>query len=192
MKRLVGLLFAWVLVAACGPSPAPTPAVTITLPAEATAPTLEIEPTPDGSLLADLIKESEHLWETSRVTHYQIQVREVHNTWCYYDINLEVQNQQIVTGTITAHYGPVRYCWLTEGVVEEPVGLAPGEAARWTVPGLFELAREWQALAGAEHMKIGLSFDTELGYPRRLSRDNQMAVDDDMWLETLHLAPLVE
>jgi len=169
----------------------PQPTVALALTPEATAPPSGTVPTTDVPLTADLIEEAERLWEASRVTHYRIQVREVHSTWCYYEISLEVQNEEIVTGAITAHYGPARSCWnYTNGAVGEPVSLAPADAARWTVSGLFKIAHEWEVLNGAENMRILLRFDTELGYPSALLRDNEAALDDDMWLETLQFDPL--
>ncbi|NLF03279.1 MAG: hypothetical protein GX601_20130, partial [Anaerolineales bacterium] len=95
------------------------------------------------------LQDAERQWQASGVTDYRIAVREVHSTWCYYDVAVEVQHGEAVSGTVTAHPGPASDCGLyVDGVVEEPVSLAPAEAARWTVPGLFEIAREWQALAG--------------------------------------------
>jgi len=234
MKRIVALLFALVLLAACGVPPAPTPdatatqiaqalvsaatltaaapattgtpkpipsptltssppppTVTLALIPTATAPSSGTAPTTDDPLTADQIQEAERLWAASRVTHYRLQVREVHSTWCYYEISLEVQNEAIVAGTITAHYGPARGCWnYTDGTVGEPVSLAPEDAARWTVPGLFRIAHEWQRLVGEKDMEILLRFDPEFGYPSALLRDNETIMDDDMWLETLRFDPL--
>jgi hypothetical protein len=58
------------------------------------------------------------------------------------------------------------------------------------VSGLFKIAHEWQGLTGLENMTIFLRFDTELGYPSALLRDNETMMDDDMWLETLRFDPL--
>ena len=169
------------------PQPTATPALT----PEATVPSPKIVPTTDVPLTADRIKEAERLWASSGVTHYRIRVREVHSLWCYYEISLEVQNEEIVAGTITAHYGPAQSCWAyTNGVVGEPVSLTPAQAARWTVPGLFKIAHEWEALDGAKDMRIFLEFDPELGYPTALSRDNTAALDDEMGLITLQFDPL--
>ena len=169
----------------------PKPTVTLALTPETAVPSSGTAATTDVPLTADLVEEAERLWEASGVTHYRIQIREVHSTWCYYEISLEVQNEEIVTGTITAHYGPARGCWAyTNGAVEEPVSLAPAEAARWTVPGLFKIAHEWVLLVGPENMRILLRFDTELGYPLALYRNKKEVHDDDMWLETLQFDPL--
>lgn len=180
MNRILVLLLVLVLLAACCvPVPrALTPRVTAT-------------DTP-GSLppadppTAGRVEDAERRWQAGGVSDYRIVVREVHSTWCYYDVAVEVQRGEVVSGTVTAHPGPASDCGLyAEGVVEEPVSLAPAEAARWTVPGLFQIAREWQALAGREHMGVVLEFDASLGYPTALSRDNEAAVDDDTWLQTL-------
>ncbi|MFN2218953.1 MAG: DUF6174 domain-containing protein [Anaerolineae bacterium] len=169
----------------------PQPTATLALTPESTVPTAGTVPATDVPPTVDLIEEAERLWETSRVTHYRIQVREVHSAWCYYEISLEVRNEEIITDTITAHYGPARGCWnYTNGAVGEPVSLAPEEATRWTVPGLFKIAHEWQELTGAENMRILLRFDTQLGYPSALLRDNETMMDDDIWLETLRFDPL--
>jgi Family of unknown function (DUF6174) len=137
------------------------------------------------------VGEAEKRWQASGVVDYRIQVREIQSTWCYYEINLEVQNNQVVTGTIIAYPGPAQSCWsYTDGVVQKPIALSPDAAARWTVPGLFELARDWEGLAGKKDMKIGLEFDPELGYPTSLHRDNIIAYDDDAGLSVLQFEPL--
>ena len=135
---------------------------------------------------ADVVAEAEQRWQDSAVSDYRIQVRELQGTWCYYDVNTEVRGGQVVTSTITAHYGPARGCWnYTGGVVEEPVGLSPETAARWTVPGLFDIARQWEDLGGDKDLEIALEFDPKLGYPVRLFRDNTVAIDDQEGLSVV-------
>lgn len=67
--------------------------------------------------------------------------------------------------------------------------LSPREGARWTVPGLFEIARGWRQLAGVADMRIVLEFDPELGYPTALLKDNVVAIDDELYLKTESFLP---
>jgi hypothetical protein len=145
----------------------------------------------EKSLQAGGVEEAEKRWQATDVASYRIQVREVQSTWCYYEINLEVQNGQVVTGTIIAYPGPAQGCWsYTDGVVRKPIALSPDEAARWTVPGLFEIARGWEGLAGQKDMEIALEFDPKLGYPTRLRMDNTVVYDDDAGLSVVQFEPL--
>ena len=140
---------------------------------------------------ASTVEGAEKRWQESGVTDYRIQVREVQSTWCSYEISLEVRGGQVVTGTVTASPGPARSCWnYTNGIIQKPVILPPDQAARWTVPGLFEIARQWEGLAGQKDMDVKLEFDPRLGYPRRLHLDNTVAYDDDTGLEVLQFEPL--
>jgi hypothetical protein len=137
------------------------------------------------------VGEAEKRWQASNVVDYHIQVREVQSTWCYYEIDLEVRGGQVVTGTVTAYPGPARNCWnYTGGVIQEPVALSPDQAARWTVPGLLEIARQWEGLAGQKDMDVDLEFDPQLGYPIKLHKDNMVAYDDDTGLEVLQFEPV--
>ena len=132
------------------------------------------------------VGEAEKRWQVSNVVDYHIQVREVQSTWCYYEIDLEVRGGQVVTGTVTAYPGPARSCWnYTNGIIQEPVALSPDQAARWAVPGLFEIARQWEGVAGQKDMEVKLEFDPQLGYPTRLHKDNIVAYDDDTGLQVL-------
>jgi hypothetical protein len=143
------------------------------------------------SLEPNAVAEAEQCWTEGGVTDYRIQLREVQGTWCYYDIEVEVRADRVVTGTATAHLGPARGCWAyTEGVVEEPVSLSPDEAARWTVPGLFEIAHDLDSLAGRKDMKVVLEFDPALGFPTRLFRDNTVAMDDEEGLSVVQFERL--
>jgi hypothetical protein len=137
------------------------------------------------------VEEAEKRWQAAGVADYRIQVREVQSIWCYYQINLEVQDSQVVSGTITAYPGPAQSCQnYTNGVVRKPIALSPDEAARWAVPGLFEIARSWEGLAGQKDMEVKLEFDPKLGYPTRLHMDNTVIYDDDAGLNVLQFEPL--
>jgi len=97
---------------------------------------------------------------------------------------VEVRGSQVVSATVTAHSGPAQGCSsYTQGVLERPVALASKEApAYWTVAGMFEIARDWQGQAGQKGLRVELEFDPELGYPRRIYRDDEAALDDDWGL----------
>jgi hypothetical protein len=107
-------------------------------------------------------------------------VGETHSIWCHYEISLEVRDGQVVTGTITAYPGPAQDCGAyTKGIVNEPLALSEEDAARWTVPGLFQEAYRWAAWTLRPDMEIKLEFDPELGYPQRIFHDHKTAVDDE-------------
>jgi hypothetical protein len=137
------------------------------------------------------IAEAEQRWADGGVSDYHMRLREIQSTWCFYDIEVEVRADRAITGTVTAHLGPARGCWAyTEGVVEEPVSLSPDEAARWTVPSLFEMAQDLDSLSGEKNMKVVLEFDPVLGYPTRLFRDDTAAVDDEEGLSVVQFERL--
>jgi hypothetical protein len=143
-----------------------------------------------ASCSSNPVKTAEARWATSAISDYRIHVREFHSVWCYYDIHLEVRSGEIVSGTITAHYGPAQSCWHHGlDVVDEPVDLSVETAAQWTVPGLFETAHRYQEWVGKENMEITLEFHP-FGYPLRLAHDNVEAYDDDGGLTVEHFEML--
>lgn len=140
---------------------------------------------------ASKVQDAEARWQASGVTNYRIRVQEVRSIWCVYWIELEVRGEQIASATVTASPGPAQGCWeYTGGVIDEPIDLSPQDAERWTVPGLFRLARQLEPLAGEKDMEIEIEFDSDLGYPLRLARDDVQALDDDALLTTLHFERL--
>jgi hypothetical protein len=143
-------------------------------------------PPPTRMSGASSIEEAEARWQASGITDYQIRVVEVDSVWCSYVVDLEVRQGQVVTGTVLAQPGPADDCRrYTGGVVDRAVGLSLEQARRWTVPSLFRIAHNWGALAGTASMRIRLEFDPERGYPTVLSKDNEVAEDDDLYLETV-------
>ena len=120
-------------------------------------------------------------WQDSGVEDYRLRVREVHSIWCYYDLEVTVQDGQVVSATAAAHPGPARQCWHydTGDVIDKPVAVDPGQAEHLTVPALLEMAQKLEALQGEKDWDIELEFDAELGYPLRLLQDNVEWLDDD-------------
>ena len=162
--------------------------VVITITASPT-PTPLPTPTPPTSKVGGL-EEAARRWQAAGLTDYRIRLREVHSVWCSYEVSLEVRQGEVVTCTVRAIPGPADDCrHYTDRVVWEPVGLSPSEGARWTVPGLFEIARGWRQLAGTADMRIVLEFDPELGYPTALLKDNVVAIDDELYLKTESFLP---
>ncbi|HSJ53562.1 MAG TPA: DUF6174 domain-containing protein [Anaerolineae bacterium] len=127
---------------------------------------------------------AETRWEAAGAEAYRFHLREFRSVWCVYEVDLVVQGSQVMTATVTARPGPAQGCWdYTQGVVERPVALSPEEApTHWTIPGIFEIARDWQEQAGQKGLRVELEFDPELGYPLRIYRDNEAAYDDDWGL----------
>lgn len=127
---------------------------------------------------------AEGRWEAAGVEAYRLHLQEFRSVWCLYEVDLEVRDGQIVSATVTASPGPAQDCHqYTQGVIESPISLPVEEApAYWTVPGMFEIAHDWQDQAGRKGLRVELEFDTELGYPRRIHRDDEAAMDDDWGL----------
>lgn len=129
---------------------------------------------------AGAVEQARKRWEGKAISDYRIQLQEFHSLWCYYDVVAEVREGRVLTATLTAHYGPARSCgFYGDRVVEEPVAVSPEQAARWTVPSLFETAGDLESRVGQKGWKIDLAFDPDLGFPRRLAMDNEQAYDDD-------------
>jgi len=149
-----------------------------------------------GALLAagcgaSTVQNAEARWQASGVTDYRIRVQEVRSIWCVYRIELKVRGGQIASATVTASPGPAQGCWdYTDGVIDKPIDLSPQDAERWTVPGLFELARQLEPLARQKDMEIQFEFDSDLGYPLRMARDDVQSLDDDTLLTTLYFERL--
>lgn len=148
-------------------------------------------PTPTRMSGAGSVEEAEARWQASGITDYRIKIHETHSVWCWYEVNLEVQQGQVVTGTVTAHRGPADDCrHYVNRIVGAPVGLSPTSGSRWTVPGLFEIARGWRAEAAEENLRILVEFNPKLGYPTLLRRDRAAALDDEISLEIWQFEPL--
>ncbi len=137
---------------------------------------------------ASAVEQAKKRWQQKAITDYRIQLQEFRSVWCYYDIVAEVQGERVIAATTTAHYGPARSCgFYGDHAVDEPVALSPEQAARWTVPGLFEIASDLESRLGNQDWKIVLEFDPELGFPRKLSMDNEQAYDDDWGIVVLQV-----
>lgn len=127
---------------------------------------------------------AEARWQAAGVEAYRLHLREFQSVWCVYDVDLEVQGNRVLSATVTARPGPAGGCLqYTQGIVESPVSLPADEApAHWTVSGMFDIARKWQEQAGQKGLLVELEFDPQLGYPQRIYRDDEAAVDDDWGL----------
>jgi hypothetical protein len=142
---------------------------------------------------ADPVAEAEAHWLAAGVDAYRLEAREIRSIWCYYDLEVEVRAGQVVSALVTAHPGPAQACWHYGDVeYDVPAAIDPAEAADWTVPHLFEIARRLSEEQGARGMRITLEFHPELGYPTHLARDDEAVYDEDWAIAVTHLEQIVD
>lgn len=140
---------------------------------------------------SDAVDQAEERWQAAGIDDYRLQVRDLHSTWCYYDLEVEVRGDEVVSGYVTANPGPAGVCGLYGGTpLGERVPVEPAKLADWTVPHLFEIARRLAAERGERNVDAEVELHPELGYPTRLARDNEIAHDDDWLITVSALEPL--
>jgi len=139
---------------------------------------------------SNAVDRAEALWQAAGLDAYRFQARDFHSVWCYYDLEVGVRGGQVVSGYVTANPGPAQQCGhYGDTPFGQQVAVDPGELADWTVPHLFDVARSLAAEQGEPNLDITLEFDSDLGYPTRLARDNEMAYDDDWFITVSALEP---
>ncbi|MGD8399088.1 MAG: DUF6174 domain-containing protein [Anaerolineae bacterium] len=142
---------------------------------------------------ADPVAAAEARWLAAGIDAYRLEAREVRSIWCYYDLEVVVRGGQVVSALVTAHPGPAQACWhYGDAEYDVPRDVDPAQAADWTMPHLFEMARHLSAEQGKHGIKITVEFDPDIGYPNRLARDDEAVYDEDWAITVTHLEQLAD
>jgi hypothetical protein len=106
-------------------------------------------------------------WNALGVDSYWLTLAET-TAWNGFELTMEVRDSALVRLEASCHPGWMR----------GPCDLSSLNASQYTIPALFERAREVAGVASAEN--DGLAFDTETGIPMRMIY-NDATVFDEEW-----------
>ncbi len=114
------------------------------------------------------ISQGEELWQEQGITNYEIKVRMVDSIWHAQTHTLLVENGAVSEATANCIPAPF------EGAECE---VREFDAATYTVPGLFAIAREEAARSDGQWTTI--EFDEQYGFPTRISFNDPEILDED-------------
>jgi hypothetical protein len=121
--------------------------------------------------------EAEQRWQASGITSYEIVVR-LHTAWVLRWYRVVVRDGQIAETSARCERSLPGF---------EQCQFDPSEYAKYSVPGLFTIARE--LLTSKPTTKIGLRFDDRDGHAIELSSDIPEYADDEVFIAVESLKP---